>query len=75
MTEDQKRAHERMLSFLPSKIVYREPVTSNAGVKKAGWFREEVIRLRGTGMELKDIADLLGCARSTVIRYLKKEPS
>lgn len=74
MTQEQKRAHERMLSFLPVKT-HRQPDAVLIGKQGRHITSEQRSRvqflLKQGGMTLELIAEDAGCAISTVFGIKK----
>jgi DNA-binding NarL/FixJ family response regulator len=77
MTNEQRRAHLRMLESLPKTAHVMNPPIE--GRRRVGWefrpqveqdTRKEIFKLHSRGMQGKDIASQLGISASTVSRYL-----
>ena len=77
MNQEQRAAHHRMLAQLPSRIVTKEEVSLNQGVRRKGTefekFKQQVKDMAEAGMSSEDIAIVLDVARSTVWRYMNDE--
>jgi hypothetical protein len=78
MTQEQKRAHERLLSILPLRTHHTKDEPTDADRHRVRLdnqvrqIKRQVMELQAQGVKPKHIATQIGCSIQTVYNHLRR---